>query len=230
MFNVSFSVDESQQNHEKRILEAPKNQTTSSIQPTSMRTDTLRDPKEISEDEFHDNDVIYALRTVHQHQSNLLMLADQKANILIGIMVLVLTVLFTNLSFISTAISKFTISFASFFVFEGASLFFALLVIMPKTVGRIQQTKIEDVPNPFFFGFYSRFQRDDFLKYIIGQLDNSRSARFFLARDLYDIGKVLSKKYTLLKFAYLLAVAGLLVLFFSAGLHVAMNGGIKPAP
>lgn len=43
-----------------------------------------------------DRDVIYALRTTHQYQTNLINLADHKANILIGLSLVTFSILLTK--------------------------------------------------------------------------------------------------------------------------------------
>ena len=49
-----------------------------------------------------DKDVIYTLRCAHQKQAQLILLADQKAQILSGLVLVVLTLLGTRLIYINT--------------------------------------------------------------------------------------------------------------------------------
>ena len=49
-----------------------------------------------------DKDVIYTLRCAHQKQAQLIMLADQKAQILSGLVLVVLTLLGTRLIYMNT--------------------------------------------------------------------------------------------------------------------------------
>jgi hypothetical protein len=162
--------------------------------------------------DIHGHDVIYALRTAHQHQSQLLVVADQKANILVGILAVILTIIFTKADVLTHLSGKFSISIACFIVLEVVALILALLVIMPKTIGRLNTTNIENIPNPFFFGFYTRFGEDEYLEYLSRRLNNDKSARYLLGKDLYQIGFVLKRKYVLLKYAYVLAVVGVILL------------------
>lgn len=158
------------------------------------------------------HDVIYALRTAHQHQSQLLTLADQKANILVGILAVILTIIFTKSEFLTNVSDLSIIPIAFFILFEVTALLLALLVIMPKTMGQLNTTRIENIPNPFFFGFFTNFQEDEYLEYLSDRLNDDKSARNFLAKDIYQIGLVLRKKYILLKYTYILAFAGVLLL------------------
>ena len=161
------------------------------------------------------HDVIYALRTAHQHQSQLLFLADQKANILMGILAVILAIIFTKADFLSAVGEWLLIPVACFVLLEVAALLLALLVVMPKTVGRMKPLLIEDIPNPFFFGFFTKFREEDYLRYLACNLDTDQQARHLLAKDLYQVGQVLRKKYFLLKYTYILAVSGVVLLAFS---------------
>lgn len=165
--------------------------------------------------EIDDHDVIYALRTAHQNQTQLIILADHKANVLVGIVAVTLTILFTNINFLNDVDHKLSIPLACFILMEIIALFLALLVIMPKTTGRSQTMKLEDIPNPLFFGFFTKFKEDEYVMYLTDKMHDNQSARKFLARDLYQIGVVLKRKYLLLKYAYGFAVAGVVSLLCS---------------
>ena len=158
------------------------------------------------------HDVIYDLRTAHQHKSQLLTFADQKANILVGILAVILTIIFTKSEFLTNERDLSIIPIAFFILFEVTALLLALLVIMPKTMGQLNTTRIENIPNPFFFGFFTNFEEDNYLEYLSDRLNDDKSARNFLAKDIYQIGLVLRKKYILLKYTYILAFAGVFLL------------------
>jgi len=162
-----------------------------------------------------DHDVIYALRTVHQNQTQLNILADQKANILIGIVAVILTIICTNASFLASMENQVLMSFVTFLVMEMMALCFALFVIMPKTVGRSKGMTIDNMPNPLFFGFFTKFKEDEFVSYISKLMISDDAARRLLEKDMYQMGVVLNKKYMLLKAAYIFAVMGLFLLIFS---------------
>jgi hypothetical protein len=84
------------------------------------------------------------------------MLADQKANSLLGVLAVL------NISILVTA---------SLFIFlEGAALVLALLVIMPGTVGTRDSREISNIPNPAFFGFFNRVTESDYVRHLTGIL------------------------------------------------------------
>ena len=68
------------------------------------------------------------------------------------------------------------------------------------------------MPNPYFFGFFTKFDENEYLDYISGKLKDDKSARELLAKDIYQIGLILRKKYILLKYTYILAFVGVFLL------------------
>lgn len=159
------------------------------------------------------HDVIYTLRTAHQNQTQHLLLADQKANVLVGIVAVILTILFTRTGFLTSTEVATKHIFLGFVAIELVGLFFALLVITPKTIVENRFQSVEDMPNPLFFGFFTRFGQDEYVAHLTAMLSTSTRAREMLMVDLYQIGRVLKRKFRLLKLAYFSTVAGFLFLF-----------------
>lgn len=168
-----------------------------------------------------DRDVIYALRTAHQNQTQHIILADNKANVLIGIVAVVLTIMSTRLSMFSTLDRTFSLIIATFIVLQVIALLLALLVITPKTLKGFDAADKEEMTNPFFFGFFTRLSQQDYLHWMQTTLENNRQARDLLARDMYQIGCVLQRKYRLLKLAYLFTVLGFVSLFLPMAFYIA---------
>lgn len=156
-------------------------------------------------------DVIYTLRTAHQNQTQLLILADQKANILIGAVVVALTIIFARSNLMTTLNSALIVPFGLFLVLELCAFVLALMVITPSVSGRAKLKRVSDIPNPLFFGFFTQFKEDEYVDYLCDKLHNNDMARRLLAADLYQIGCVLKKKYKVLKYAYISAAAGIIL-------------------
>lgn len=161
------------------------------------------------------SDGIYTLRTIHQHQAAMLILADQKANILIGTIAVVLTVLFTNFYSVTTINDSFLYYALGFLLLEALAMLLSLLVIMPKNNHGKIRTSMGKLSNPLYFGFFVHCSEDEFADHISENLNTNLSSRNLLARDIYQIGQILNRKYRLLKYAYLLAVMGILLLSFT---------------
>ncbi len=169
-----------------------------------------------------DHDVIYTLRTANQNQTQLNVMADQKANILIGTMGIMISVLFSK-AFTATNIStQMLIPISIFMLMEISALMFAILVLMPKTVGQIKTSTIENIQNPLFFGLFTQFPEHEYVDYITDNMNNDITARRFLVHDIYQNGLVLKKKYKLLKLAYIFTVLGIVLpaIFFGIFLWI----------
>lgn len=172
-------------------------------------------------------DVIGALQAVHQCQTRLVILADQKANALIGVLTVVFTILFTNAQHLSRLPLVGQIGFFCFLIMEMAAVVFALLAIFPKNISGKIHEKPEQMSNPLFFGVYTQFEQEDYVTYLMSKLTSGTSARRLLLTDYYQVGTILKQKYSQLRRAYMLAVGGfaLLLLGFAAGFLVTIATG-----
>ena len=158
-----------------------------------------------------DHDTIYAIRTAHQNQIQLNVMADQKANIIVGAILIFLTLFLTRLSSFDFSSLRLTISLGLFIALEVIALFLAILVIKPRAKWANHNLTLEKMPNPLFFGFYTRFPEQEYIDYMLNKLVDNRAAREVLLRDIYQIGQVLKRKFTLLKYAYNFAASGILI-------------------
>ena len=151
---------------------------------------------------------------MHQTQTQLVLLADQKANILIGVVAIICTIVFTKSDILTTMNGSLLIPFICFLVLEVLAMFLALLVILPKNINRQNLIKLEDASNPLFFGVFTNYSEQEYVDFLINHMNDDQSARTLLATDLYQVGIVLKKKYSLLKYAYSFAVVGVVSLLF----------------
>ncbi len=180
--------------------------------------------KDIDNQEKHSPDGVFVLRTVNQNQMQLIVLADQKANILIGVVAVIFTILFTKSEQLLNAKELFMLPFFSFSMMEVVALLLAFLVITPKTRSQYRPDSIQNTMNPLYFGCFTQFDEDDYVAYLSAEVKDDSAIKELLIRDIYHLGVVLKKKYTLLKYAYVFAVSGamlpfvmLFMVFFSGG-------------
>ncbi len=148
-------------------------------------------------------DSIVALRTAQQHQVTLTVQADQKANINIGIVSLVVIFL-TNSKLSIAAEVDLVIKFGLilFIATLGLSLIMALMVVVPR-LGKTSKQSSTSMTNPFYFGSFKYVSHDDYVDYIDQHLQSNEQAKRMLASDTYQIGQVLNKKYRSLQISYL---------------------------
>lgn len=162
------------------------------------------------------HDVIYALRTLHQHQTQLLVLADQKAHILTGILTVVLMIVFSQAKVVLEQLDQSLILLFSVFLgVELMALIFALMVVMPNLSKLKSYGSMDKVPNPFFFGFFIQFPEDDYVSFVNKNINTSEDARQYMSKDIYQTGQVLDKKYRMLRSAYTFAIIGVVTLVAS---------------
>ncbi len=162
-------------------------------------------------DPISQQDIIHTLRTAQQHQVTLSMIADQKANIIIGFALIFFSVIQSQM-FSSEFMEEayfYPISALALTVF--ISFFLAILVVLPRFKRGQAYTNLSQVPNPLFFGFFASFTQKEYTDYMMTTVNSNEAARRLLVQDIYQIGVVLKKKYELLRFSYLsLAIGALL--------------------
>ena len=168
-------------------------------------------------------DTIYRI-TLRNH-IDLSSIADGKANMMISINTIVLSILITAFSagfsmidlnleanfrmiIVPVALLMFTCLFA---------ILFAVLSAIPK-VGGTEFTE-EDVTNHnvnlLFFGNFLKIEKPRFVRYLRELKDDQSILYDDLSRDLYNLGLVLNKKYRLLNISYRVFMGGLVISFLS---------------
>ncbi|MGB1109958.1 MAG: Pycsar system effector family protein [Gammaproteobacteria bacterium] len=156
---------------------------------------------------------VYTLRATQQAQSNLLTLADLKASIammMVAIMILLVIVL-SRLNLPGFINENLAPTMGLFLLLEGTSFFLALTVITPMTINKLKLTSIESAPNKLFFGFFTQFPQDTFVKHMKQELRNPEVVEEMLLKNIYQVGMTLQGKYAVLKYVYIFAAAGMLV-------------------
>lgn len=149
----------------------------------------------------HNEDIIVGLRTVHQNQVQLNVLADQKANINIGFTLLFFTLSQSQLAYEFGGNELARLVYISLTVSLALSLLLALVVVFPRT-GRTRVREPGQMVNPFYFGMFSQLDQDTYLNYMIEHLTDDETVHRLLLVDIYQIGRVLRRKYRLLRFSY----------------------------
>ncbi len=164
----------------------------------------------------YQGDVIHVLRTTQQHHVMLGMIADQKANIILGAFLIFITV---SQSIFETQ-SQFTAPVLVLSVFFTIAALFALLVITPRFRNPKPDSRLnpEQAHNLLFFGYFSQMPQQDFIQQINSTLTTNENARLMIMKDIYQIGKILNKKYINLRYSYLSLGLGIIAsaLWFTA--------------
>jgi len=152
------------------------------------------------------HDIIYVLRTSQQHHVQLGLIADQKANIILGSYLIFITVT----QGILDKNELLTIPIWILITAYTLAAFYSLMVITPRFRNKRMKTGSEH-GNLLFFGGFSELSQDEYITILSSELQSNQSAHELLMKDIYQIGKVLQKKYRNLRLSYAILASGVLV-------------------
>ncbi|MBX2927165.1 MAG: hypothetical protein KF852_04960 [Saprospiraceae bacterium] len=165
-------------------------------------------------------------RTNYRNHINLSAIADNKANIMISVNSILISVLITILSYrnIAETNPKVLLPVILFLVSGLCSLIFAVLAARPKVTRLHSGAQIPDLSksNLVFFGNFVSLPLEDYEE-AMGRLFRDGELLYGnMVRDMYYLGKVLDKKYRYLTVSYTLFMVGFIasVLLFIVTLFV----------
>ncbi|MCB0558955.1 MAG: hypothetical protein KDD09_08435 [Phaeodactylibacter sp.] len=151
-------------------------------------------------------------RTNYRNHINLSAIADNKANIMISVNAILVSVLITFLSYrnIGENTPQILLPVVLFLVTGMASLIFAVLSARPKvTTLNHEGTPPEEVRrNVVFFGNFVSLRLDQFEEAMEDVFNDNELLYGNMVRDLYYLGKVLDKKYRYLSISYNIFMVG----------------------
>lgn len=143
----------------------------------------------------------YLLRTTQQNHVQFSMMADLKANILIGASFLMLTLIFGQLQ--SNGISAELLTLG---IFTLAAAVAAILAVRP-TRWRLRPDP--EHFNPLFFSSIATSDEPEYMERLAHLLKNDSAVYAAIARDLHQHSQVLAKvKYRWLRMSYGIFLAG----------------------
>ena len=150
-------------------------------------------------------EVIQLLRTTQQHHVQLSLMADHKANMLIGATFVVFTLAIGQSHASSFSLPLLILAISAF---SAAGL--AAIAVMPATKIRAGAN-----PNMLFFGAFSKGSEEEFKEHLLANnLGSQEQVYRTMMRDIYQMGVVLErKKYRYLGLAYRVFLLGLSMTF-----------------
>lgn len=154
-------------------------------------------------------------RTNFRNHINLSAIADNKANIMISVNSILISVLITVLSYRNIGETQPIILLpVTLFLITGlASLIAAVLSARPKVTSQEISPATQEVlkQNIIFFGTFSRLRLEDYETLMDEVLHDEALLYGNMVRDLYYLGKVLDQKYRYLSISYNIFMMGFLV-------------------
>ena len=164
------------------------------------------------EDKVPDRAIQTFFRANYRNHINLSAIADNKANIMISVNAILLSVMISLLSYQNVAETKPMILMAVliFFVTGLTSLIFAVLSARPKVTSLNNKVKNEkDIKkNIVFFGNFVHLDLDQYEEAMDAVFRDGELMYGNMVRDLYYLGKVLDKKYKYLTTSYNIFMVG----------------------
>lgn len=155
-------------------------------------------------------------RVALRNHLNLSRIADNKANTLISVNGIIISIVISAL-FPKMDSNPFLIyPGISLTTFSILTIITAILSTIPKATGGVvtREQVGRKEGNLIFFGNFHNMSLDDY-EWAVDELMNDKEYLYKnLTRDLYFLGKVLNRKYTLLRYSYYLFVTGLVVSIF----------------
>lgn len=159
-------------------------------------------------------------RTAYRNHINLSSIADAKANMMISINTIILSVIialvgsgftFTGRSFVENI--RFTVPILVLLLGALLSVVFAILSARPEVTSKtVNREKIKEKRSSvLFFGNFANMALSDFLESLKEFRGNQELLYDNMTVDLYYLGIVLTRKYKLLRYAYNTFMAALVL-------------------
>ncbi len=151
-------------------------------------------------------------RTSYRTHIDMSSLADNKANIMISINGLIMSIIIASI--FSRIDTNPWLALPTTLLLVGCliSMVFAVLAARPRVSSRL--LTLDEVrqnrANILFFGNFVNLREDDFMQGMKELLQNTDGLYVSMIRDIYSLGTVLARKFRLLRVSYNVFMAGLL--------------------
>lgn len=158
-------------------------------------------------------------------------IADTKANILLSVNAIIISLLLANLVPIldDPANTYLLIPTSIFILFSIASMVLSVLATRPNVTetefdpDNLEKEKI----NLLFFGNFERIPISNFIKAIKRTVEDKDAIYEMLTMDLYYLGSVLSRKYRILRWTYTIFMIGIILSVISFAVALKFYGSEK---
>jgi len=152
-------------------------------------------------------------RTTARNQINLSSIADNKSNILISVNAIIMSITITILVTRFDEVPNIILPTLIFLLSSLITIVFAILSTRPNiSSGTFTKEDIrENKVNLLFFGNFYNMKLDDYEWAIEELMKNDGNLYSTMIKDQYSLGKVLVKKYKLLRIAYNVFMFGIII-------------------
>ncbi len=172
-------------------------------------------------------------RVTHRNHLKLSDIADTKANILLSVNAIILSIALSNLFPKLDKPDNYYLIYPTliFLLITVVTMVFSILSTRPKvTSGKFSKKDIANKKvNLLFFGNFHKMELEDYQKGMIDMMNDNDYLYKSLINDLYYLGKVLDRKYKLLRIAYSIFMYGIIisVIAFIISFGMMKNSGMS---
>jgi hypothetical protein len=151
-------------------------------------------------------------RSSYRSHIHLSMIADNKANIMISVNAIVISLLISVLTYqdVTTTAPQILLPVVTFLITGMTSLVFAVLAVRPKVtqLNTSETAKQDYKKNIVFFGNFVNLELEEYEEAMDAMFRDGELMYGNMTRDLYFLGKVLDKKYGYLTHSYNIFMVG----------------------
>lgn len=159
-------------------------------------------------------------RTSYRMHTNLSAIADNKANIMLSVNGIIISIVISSLVPKLGVETRLVVPTFILLAFCLSSLVFAILASSPKVTKGVYTR--EDIRNRssnlLFFGNFYKMPIEDFEWGVMEMIKDSDFLYSSMTRDLYYLGIVLAHKYRLIRICYMVFMVGLIASVLAFGL------------
>jgi hypothetical protein len=182
----------------------------------------LRKPEKGKKDSPGKNGITYSrgvdtmFRVTARNQINLNSIADNKSNILISVNAIIISIIITMLAGNIGNMSQDIVPILVFLVICLITIIIAIMSTRPNLVNN--KFTREDIRNKnvdlTFFGNFIKLPYDDYLLAVKEMMKDDEHLYSTLLKNQYELGKILAKKFRLVKIAYNVFMIGIIITVF----------------
>jgi HD superfamily phosphodiesterase len=166
------------------------------------------------------------LRLTSENQMKLSDMADHKANILISVNAIIISVILSVLMSRLQEDTYLTIPTVIFLVVAVVTIVIAILATRPKISNGTfsNQDILDKKTNLLFFGNFHRATYEDYDTAMRKMMKDADYLYASLIKDIYMLGVVLGRKYRLIRLAYNIFMIGIVISVIAFGIAAILNG------
>ena len=159
-------------------------------------------------------ETVNIIRTAMRNNIELTNIADNKANVLLSINTLIITLLVPVVLINAESINKYNlgIPLTILVITSIVTIYLLVLVLIPRGFGGKKTKSLGNKQvSPFFFGNFYKMSKDEFNEYFDQTVKSSEDLHGHIVEDLYFLGTVLAEKMTTIRIAFYVYMTGFVI-------------------